>query len=233
MAPTGILHYGITAMLSQLTYCATSFARLGFDFHMLLLPLFDMRCARVSGKLSRAVEFARASETSWAAVGAPRGGAGTAGGTLFEAPRMEARGAAAMFYNPTCIAGKDPRGTTHGLAIARFLQGNTKIKMSDIIVLIYSHKHSAPSLGSTQYHEHHAPFSPSISPAVIKHARPSLFTWATNLIGNHVYQEIHKLTAKNNNSHLSASTNGRCPEDSINLVFRVHADDLPSIRKKY
>jgi hypothetical protein len=97
MAPTGILHYGITAMLSQLTYCATSFARLGFDFHMLLLPLFDMRCARVSGKLSRAVEFARASETSWAAVGAPRGGAGTAGGTLFEAPRTEARGAATAF----------------------------------------------------------------------------------------------------------------------------------------
>jgi len=123
-----------------------------------------------------------------------------------------------LFYNPTRAAGKDPRGVAHGLAIARFLQGKTTIKMSDIIILIYSHKHSAPSSRSTQYHERHAPFSPSISAADIKHARPSLFTWATNLIGNQVHQEIHKLTAKDNDAHLRASTNGRRSEDGVNLV---------------
>ena len=101
-----------------------------------------------------------------------------------------------LFYNPTHVAGKDPHGLTHGLAVARFLQGKTTIKMSHIILLIYSHKHSAPSSASTQYHERHAPFSPSTSSADIDHARPSLFTWTTNLVSNHVYQEIHKLTAK-------------------------------------
>lgn len=79
-----------------------------------------------------------------------------------------------LFYNPTRVAGKeDPRGTAHGLAVARFLQGKTKIKMAD---LIYSHKHSAPPSRSTQSHERHAPFSPSVSASEIFHARPSLFT---------------------------------------------------------
>jgi hypothetical protein len=51
------IHYSITAMLSQLTYCATLFARFGYDFRMLLPPLFeDAVRARVSGEFSRAVE---------------------------------------------------------------------------------------------------------------------------------------------------------------------------------
>jgi len=124
-----------------------------------------------------------------------------------------------LFYNPSHVGRKDdPHGVTHRLAIARFLQGKTKTRMSKIIGLIYSHKHSALSLRSTQYHKCHASFSPSISPAAINHAQPSLFTWATNLIGNHVHQEIHKLTVKNNDTQLCASTNGQCPEDSIRLV---------------
>jgi hypothetical protein len=124
-----------------------------------------------------------------------------------------------LFYNPTRVDGKaDPRGVTHGLAVARFLQGKTKTKMSEIIGLVYSHKHSAPSPRSTQYHERHASFSPSISPAAINHARPSLFTWATNLVGNHVHQEIRKLTMKDDDTQLRASTNGRRPNDSVRLV---------------
>ncbi|KAF8809191.1 hypothetical protein BYT27DRAFT_7284261 [Phlegmacium glaucopus] len=105
-----------------------------------------------------------------------------------------------MFYNP--VGKEDPRSVAHGLAVARFLQGKTKTKMSDIILLIYSHKHSAPSPKSTWYHERHAPFSPSVSPAEIHHARPSLFTWATNLVAKHAHHEIYKLTVKDNNTHL-------------------------------
>lgn len=69
----------LTAFLSQLTYYATSFSRLGFDFRTPHLPLFeDAVRTRVSAEFSRAVkEFARTPETGWAAVGAPRGGAGT------------------------------------------------------------------------------------------------------------------------------------------------------------
>ncbi|KAI9509139.1 Dor1-domain-containing protein [Russula earlei] len=78
----------LTALLTQLTYCATSFARLGFDFRSLLPPLFeDAVRARVSGEFSRAAEeFGRTPETGWAAVGAPRkdsrGGAGMTSGVL-------------------------------------------------------------------------------------------------------------------------------------------------------
>jgi conserved oligomeric Golgi complex subunit 8 len=73
----------LTALLTQLTYCATSFAWLGLDFRTLLPPLFeDAVRARVSGEFSRAAEeFARTPETRWAAVGAPRMDSRTVVGT--------------------------------------------------------------------------------------------------------------------------------------------------------
>ena len=62
----------LTALLSLLTYCTTSYA---FDFRTLLLPLFESRCAHTclvspQGGLE---EFVRTQETGWAAVRAPRG----------------------------------------------------------------------------------------------------------------------------------------------------------------
>jgi hypothetical protein len=123
-----------------------------------------------------------------------------------------------LFYNPSRLSGKpDPRGSCHAKAVSRFLQGRNKIKMSDIISLIYQHKHSAPSPASPLYSERHAPFSPSVSPGEIFHARPSLFSWATNLVANHVHHEIYVLTAKDDITHLRASTNGR-NSDHANVV---------------
>jgi len=89
--------------------------------------------------------------------------------------------------------------------------------MSDIISLIYKHKHSMPSLASPLYSEHHASFSPSVSPVEIFHACPSLFSWATNLVADHVHHEIYALTAKDDTTHLRASTNGH-RLDHVNLV---------------
>ncbi|KAF8811458.1 hypothetical protein BYT27DRAFT_7252761 [Phlegmacium glaucopus] len=89
--------------------------------------------------------------------------------------------------------------------------------MSDIISLIYGHKHSAPSPGSPQYSERHASFSPLVSPADIFHARPSLFSWATKLVANHVHCKIYALTTKDNNTHIRASTNGQ-HSDHTNVV---------------
>jgi conserved oligomeric Golgi complex subunit 8 len=95
-----------TALLSQLTYCAssaTSLAQLRFDFRTLLLPLFeDAVCARVSSEFSRAVEeFAHTPETGWAADGAPRGdtrgAAGTTAGMLHIPPQ------ALVVYPPISI----------------------------------------------------------------------------------------------------------------------------------
>ena len=121
-----------------------------------------------------------------------------------------------LFYNPSHIP-RDPRSLFHAKAVSRFLQGHNKIKMSDIISLIYGHKHSSPSPTSPHYSERHAPFSPSVPPMAILHARPSLFSWATNLVANHIHHEIHGLTVKDDNTHLRASTNGRRP-DRVNLV---------------
>jgi hypothetical protein len=91
--------------------------------------------------------------------------------------------------------------------------------MSDIISLIYGHKHSSPSPASPHYSERHAPFSPSFPPTAIFHACPSLFSWATNLVANHIHHEIHGLTVKEDNTHLQALTNGRRPDHvNVNLV---------------
>ncbi|EDR04537.1 uncharacterized protein LACBIDRAFT_330448 [Laccaria bicolor S238N-H82] len=123
-----------------------------------------------------------------------------------------------LFYNPSHLSGEsDPRGTCHVKAVSRFLQGRNKVKMSDIISLIYKHKHSAPSPASPLYSERHALFSPSVSPGEIFHARLSLFSWATNLVADHVHHEIYALTAKDDNTQLRASTNGRCM-DRVNVV---------------
>ena len=121
-----------------------------------------------------------------------------------------------LFYNPSRISGEsDPWGSYHAKAVSRFLQGRNDTKMSDIIVLIYGHKHSSPSTASPLYSERHTPFSPSVSPAEIFHARPSLFSWATNLVATHVHQEIDQLSHTNipsSANHLRALTNGRRPD---------------------
>ena len=108
-----------------------------------------------------------------------------------------------LFYNPSHLSGEsDPRGSCHAKAVSRFLQGQNKIKMSDIISLIYKHKHSTPLPASPLYSEHHALFSPSVSPGEIFHARPSLFSWATNLVADHVHCKIYVLPAKDDLTHL-------------------------------
>lgn len=110
----------LTAVLTQLTYCATSFARIGFDFRTLLPPLFeDAVRARVSGEFYKAVEeFARTPETGWGAVGTPRkdsrgGGAGTttAAGVLHMPPQ------ALVVYPPVAILANALLAALNGLRL--------------------------------------------------------------------------------------------------------------------
>jgi conserved oligomeric Golgi complex subunit 8 len=107
----------LTGLLSQLTYCATSFARLGFDFRTLLPPLFeDAVRARVSSEFSRAVdEFARTPETGWAAVGAPRadtrGAAATTAGVLHMPPQ------ALVVYPPIALLANALLAALNGLRL--------------------------------------------------------------------------------------------------------------------
>lgn len=107
----------LTALLTQLTYCATSFARLGFDFRTLLPPLLeDAVRTRVSGEFSKAVEeFARTPETGWAAVGAPRrdsrGGTGTTAGVLHMPPQ------ALVVYTPVAVLANALLAALNGLRL--------------------------------------------------------------------------------------------------------------------
>ena len=83
-----------------------------------------------------------------------------------------------LFYNLSHVSGQpDPRGIFHASSVAWFLQGWNKVKMLEIITLVYKHKHSAPSPDSPHASVRHAPFSPSVSPANIFYVHPSLFTW--------------------------------------------------------
>ena len=123
-----------------------------------------------------------------------------------------------LFYNASCVSGEsNPQGSFHAKAVSHFLQGQNKIKMSDIISLVYKHKHSAPLLASPLYSEYHASFSPSVYSGEIFHACPSLFSWATNLVADQVHREIYTLTAKDDITHLRAFKNG-CRPDHANLV---------------
>ena len=107
----------LTALLTQLTYCATSFARLGFDFRTLLPPLFeDAVRARVSGEFSKAAdEFARTSGAGWTAVGAPRrdsrGGVGTTTGGLHVPPQ------ALVVYPPVAVLANALLAALNGLRL--------------------------------------------------------------------------------------------------------------------
>ena len=101
----------LTALLTQLTYCSTSFARLGLDFRTLLPPLFeDAVRARVSGEFSKAaLEFGKTPRTSWAGVGAPRrdsrAAAGTTAGVLKMPPQaLVAYPPIALFANALLAA---------------------------------------------------------------------------------------------------------------------------------
>ena len=107
----------LMALLSLLTYCATSFVRLGFDFRTLLPPLFeDAVRARVSSEFSKAVEvFACTPETGWAAVGAPRadmrGATGTTAGVLHMPPQ------ALVVYPPIAILANALLAALNGLRL--------------------------------------------------------------------------------------------------------------------
>jgi len=123
-----------------------------------------------------------------------------------------------LFYNHSRLSGDPPSRLLSHKGCFSF--SRNKIKMSDIIPLVYRHKHSAPSPNSPHYSERHAAFSPSIPPEDIFHARPALFSWATNLIATHTHEEINKLSCTNvsdSENHLQASMNGH-RQDHAKLV---------------
>src|SRR5258705_4102651 len=86
--------------------------------------------------------------------------------------------------------------------------------MGHIISFIYYHRQSQPKPKSLHADDTFLSFSTTTSPAAIHHARPSLSTWAAQLVDNEVYREVGKLTKNDPDdpddcTQLRASTNGR------------------------
>ncbi|KAI9459187.1 Dor1-domain-containing protein [Lactarius psammicola] len=97
----------LTALLTQLTYCSTSFVRPGLDFRTLLPPLFeDAVRVRASGKTPR---------TSWAGVGVPRRDSQAVAGTtalVFQMPPQ-----ALVTYPPVAVFANAILAALNGLRL--------------------------------------------------------------------------------------------------------------------
>jgi hypothetical protein len=120
---------------------------------------------------------------------------------------------ATVFYNRPRGA-KDPRTPRHRSMVSALLKGESKVRTVDIIIQIYSHHDGQPNLSSKSFLEREAAFSPTVPPTDILHARPSMSTWATQLVGLAVSREVGRLTKNDPNdpddcTQLRASSNGR------------------------
>ncbi|KAE9386073.1 hypothetical protein BT96DRAFT_1006435 [Gymnopus androsaceus JB14] len=81
----------------------------------------------------------------------------------------------------------------HRTSLQAFLQGKTAIKPVEIIEKMYHHCYSYPSSNSKYISEREHKFSPYEQPSSLWYTRVSLSSWATQLLGNHVYRSIGNL----------------------------------------
>lgn len=142
-----------------------------------------------------------------------------------------------LFHNRT-RGSIDPRSPRHQSMVTAFLEGESSVKMGDIIDLIYHHHQSQPRLHSKHAEERELAFSPISSPSTIKHARPSLSTWAVQLIGNTVYREVGKLTKDDptdpeDRTQLRASTNGRAKNVRVITWEDLGKFSIATLAEKY
>ncbi|KAJ7661825.1 hypothetical protein B0H17DRAFT_953379, partial [Mycena rosella] len=114
-------------------------------------------------------------------------------------------------FHPHQRGEEDPRTHRHQVAVTRFLQGSSSVKMADLIELIYNHPQSRPKLKHPN--EVTAAFSPRKPLEDIHFARPCLSAWATRTVGNETYRRIGRLAKKttdpDSRTHVRATTNGR------------------------
>ncbi|KAJ7765118.1 hypothetical protein B0H14DRAFT_2403154 [Mycena olivaceomarginata] len=116
-----------------------------------------------------------------------------------------------LFYNHR-RGELDPRTKRHERVVTRFLQGKDKVKMADIIELIYHHRQSRPKPKYPA--ERAAAFSARIPFGTLKHAAPALSAWATQLVKARAHFVVGKLAQKKrgdptSRSHIRARSNGR------------------------
>jgi hypothetical protein len=99
-----------------------------------------------------------------------------------------------LLFHPNSRDTSDERTPRHRMMVSAFLSGRSTVGMGEVIGLIYSHSKSQPSKSSKDFKVHNTPFSPTTSYLDIKYARPSLSSWATQLVGDQISRECHALT---------------------------------------
>ncbi|KAJ7857846.1 hypothetical protein B0H14DRAFT_3085159 [Mycena olivaceomarginata] len=107
-----------------------------------------------------------------------------------------------LFYNHR-RGELDPRTKRHERVVTRFLQGKDKVKMADIIELIYHHRQSRPKPKYPA--ERAAAFSAHIPFGTLKHAAPALSAWATQLVKARAHFVVGKLAQKKRGDPTSRS----------------------------
>ncbi|KAF9049431.1 hypothetical protein BDP27DRAFT_1243108 [Rhodocollybia butyracea] len=106
----------------------------------------------------------------------------------------------------------------------------------NIVQKLYAHRYSSPLYKSTQKEDQASlSFHPSVNPRDITYARPSLSTWATQLVGNQVEKSIQKLVhdpkvpdkySAQVPVHLAATANERTKAKGVRTVTK---EDLLSV----
>ncbi|KAJ7458253.1 hypothetical protein FB451DRAFT_1406554 [Mycena latifolia] len=141
-----------------------------------------------------------------------------------------------VFYNR--ISGvPDPRTPRHARAAAAFLGGESNVTMGTIINLIYNHRQSRAPKGSGQYLLDFSP--PDVaSPRDIDYARPSLSTWALQIVDLELRRQVGRLTQNDpadptDTTQLRASTNGRAKKVRLATWDTLGRVSIPFIATTY
>ncbi|THU93689.1 hypothetical protein K435DRAFT_861314, partial [Dendrothele bispora CBS 962.96] len=103
---------------------------------------------------------------------------------------------ALLFYNHRQRDGPDPRGASHTQAVSQFLHGQTQLKISEFIQLIYEHPSANPKYNSEKKAEQELALHPSASlpPKNFFYAGPCLFTWAVHTVARQCNRQMLSLT---------------------------------------
>ncbi|KAJ7270714.1 hypothetical protein B0H12DRAFT_1008802 [Mycena haematopus] len=139
------------------------------------------------------------------------------------------------------VGSSDPRSDYHRRVVSSWLAGRTVFRPAHFVEAVYRNRYSVPCHDSTHVDELEQSFDTRCDPKTLYYARPSLSTWATQLVGQRCAFEIGKLGQDDPNhpdfhAFLRSATNGRSSgkhatvtqEDVFQFTMQRSADILKS-----
>jgi hypothetical protein len=95
-----------------------------------------------------------------------------------------------LLYLPPEEDSFDPCSPTHISTVAAFLGGRMVFLPSHLVNSIYNHRYSVPSWKAKNIHERELAFSTDASVGDIHYARSAISSFASQIVGEKVYQEV-------------------------------------------